>query len=111
MRFDLISNSRDVIVGMRLAGIVGTLVRTPEEAKTAINASLQKEDVAILLINEGLADQIEDTIDELKNHCGTPLVVVIPDRKSSGRSHDYITKYIQEAIGLKIQEGPPKDNS
>lgn len=102
MRFELISNSRDALVGMRLAGIVGTLVRTKEDAEKALEESLKKEDVAIILINEGLADKIPESVNKFKNHGGKPLVVVIPDEKSKGRASDSITRYINEAIGLKI---------
>ena len=102
MRFELISNSRDAIVGMRLAGIVGTLVRTEADAEKALAESVAKEDVAIILINEGLADKIPESVNKFKNHGGKPLVVVIPDGKSEGRAADSITKYINEAIGLKI---------
>ena len=102
MRFELISNSRDAIVGMRLAGIVGTLVRTEAEAEKALNEAVKKEDVAIILINEGLENKIPDTVNNFKNNGGKPLVVVIPDGKSEGRETNSITKYINEAIGLKI---------
>ena len=102
MRFELISNSRDVIVGMRLAGIVGTLVRTEEDARKALEESVKKEDVAIILINESLANMIPVSVNKFKDSGGKPLVVVIPDGKSEGRAADSITKYINEAIGLKI---------
>lgn len=102
MRFELISNSRDAIVGMRLAGIVGTLVRTEADAEKALNEAVKKEDVAIILINEGLANKIPETVNKFKNNGGRPLVVVIPDGKSEGRATDSITKYINEAIGLKV---------
>lgn len=102
MRFELISNSRDAIVGMRLAGIVGTLVRTESDAEKSLKEAVKKEDVAIILINEGLANKIPEAVNKFKNNGGRPLIVVIPDGKSEGRAADSITKYINEAIGLKV---------
>ena len=102
MRFGLVSNSRDVIVGMRLAGIVGALVRTREEAVAAVKNVINEEDVAIVLINEGLANLIPEEVNKFKENSGRPLIVVIPDGKSEGRATDSITKYIRDAIGLKI---------
>ena len=102
MRFELISNSRDVVVGMRLAGIVGTLVRTEADAERAIEEAVKKEDVAIILINEGLANKIPESVNKFKDNGGRPLIVVIPDGKSEGRAADSITKYINEASGLKV---------
>lgn len=102
MRFGLISNSRDVIVGMRLAGIVGKLVRTADEALAALEKVISEEDVAIVLINEGLANVIPDEVNKFKETHGRPLIVVIPDGKSEGRATDSITRYIRDAIGLKV---------
>lgn len=34
--------------------------------------------------------------------CHIPLVVEIPDRHSTGRSSDSITRYIREAHGVKL---------
>ena len=102
MRFELISNSRDAFVGMRLAGILGTLVRTEDEAKKALANAVQKDDVAIILINEGLATKMPNIVNEFKNSSGRPRIVVIPDGQSGERSTNSITKYIEEAIGLKM---------
>ena len=102
MRFELISNSRDAMVGMRLAGIVGTLVRTKADAEKALGEAVKKEDVAIILINEGLAKEIPEAVNNFKNNGGRPLVVVIPDGQSEGGLADSITNYINEAIGLKV---------
>lgn len=102
MRFELISNSHDVIVGMRLAGIIGTLVRTEQEAKKALIEVMNKCDVAIVLINESLAEEIPEVVSELKKRIVKPLVVVVPDGKTIKKPRCPITKYIKEAIGLKI---------
>lgn len=102
MRFELISNSRDVIVGMRLAGIIGTLVRVKQEAKKALIKAMNKRDVAIVLINESLAEEIPEVVSELKKRIVKPLVVVVPDGKTIKKPRRPITKYIKEAIGLKI---------
>ena len=55
-----------------------------------------------LRITEHLADQCRDVIAPLKLTAQRPLVVEIPDRHSTGRAPDSITRYIREAIGVKL---------
>ena len=56
----------------------------------------------MLLITERLPALCADQIAPLKLTAQRPLVVEIPDRHSAGRSSDSITRYIREAIGVKI---------
>ncbi len=102
MRFELISDNTDTLVGMRLAGITGVIARTPEEVEKLVGDAMKKEDVAIILITEKLAAMCRDYIYGLKSTCQKPLIVEIPDGKSEGRKKNAITDYIREAIGLKI---------
>lgn len=102
MRFELISDNTDTLVGMRLAGIMGVIARTPEEVENAVDSAKKKDDVAIILITEKLVEMCKDYVYNLKNTCQKPLIVGIPDGKSKTNKKDAITGYIKEAIGLKI---------
>lgn len=102
MRFELISDNTDTLVGMRLAGITGVIARTPEEVENAVDSAIKKDDVAIILITEKLVEMCKDYVYNLKNTCQKPLIVEIPDGKSKTNKKDAITGYIKEAIGLKI---------
>ena len=57
--------------------------------------------VGILLITESLAEQCADKLAPRKMEGRTPLVVEIPDRHGV-RAKDAITRYIREAIGVKM---------
>ena len=102
MKYFVITDSTDTQVGLRLAGIEGVVVRTPEEARAAIARAQADPEIGILLITEHLAAQYADLIAPLKLTAHTPLVVEIPDRHSTGRASDSITRYIREAIGVKL---------
>ena len=102
MKYFVITDSTDTQVGLRLAGIEGVVVREPEQIRTAIQAAVEDQEIAVLLITEKLAAQCRDLIDPMKLTAQRPLVVEIPDRHSSGRAPDSITRYIREAIGVKI---------
>ena len=39
---------------------------------------------------------------DLKLNRSRPLIVEIPDRHGNGRAKDSITRYVREAIGIKI---------
>ena len=41
-------------------------------------------------------------IDEIKLKRKMPLLIEIPDRHGTGRKKDFITSYVNEAIGLKL---------
>lgn len=102
MRFQLITNDNDTMVGMRLAGISGVMAKTEQETRKALLEAIKMEDVAIVLITENLVNLCRELVYDLKNKCCKPLIVEIPDSKSAGRRKDSITRYIRDAIGLKI---------
>lgn len=102
MCFYLISDNIDTIVGMRLAGIEGTLVHEDSEVEEALLGIVENPEVAVVLITERLVTLCKDLVYDLKLNRKRPLIVEIPDRHGSGRSKDSITRYVREAIGLKI---------
>jgi V/A-type H+/Na+-transporting ATPase subunit F len=102
MKYYVVTDSTDTLVGLRLAGIEGTVARTESEAREALNHALEDRDIGILLVSEHLASLCEREISPLKRNGMTPLVLEIPDRHSAGRASDSITRYIREAIGIKL---------
>lgn len=101
MRYFVISDNTDTHVGLRLAGIEGVIARSREEGLAAIDSALADPTIGILLITEGLAEQCADKLSPLKMGGRTPLIVEIPDRHGT-RNKGAISRYIREAIGVKI---------
>ena len=54
MRYYLISDNVDTMVGMRLAGIDGVLVHEQKEVQTALAEAMDLPDVAVILMTERL---------------------------------------------------------
>ena len=102
MRFYVISDNVDTQVGMRLAGIDGVVVHEPEEVNQALAEAMQMPDIAVILMTEHLVTMCRDLVDDLKLNRSQPLIVEIPDRHGNGRTKDSITRYVREAIGIKI---------
>ncbi|MCX7614362.1 MAG: V-type ATP synthase subunit F [Clostridiales bacterium] len=102
MRYFLISDNTDTLTGMRLAGIEGVVVHERAEVISSIEKVLADHTIGILLITEKLAKLCPEMIYDLKLNRHIPLVVEIPDRHGTGRTPDSITRYVREAIGIKI---------
>ena len=102
MKAFLVSDNHDSLVGMRLAGISGCLVHTSDEAFAAIERALKMKDLAILAITERAAEMAPYLIQQLRERGELPLVVEIPDRFGTKRGPDFLTRYVQEAIGVKM---------
>ena len=101
MKFFLISDNTDAMIGMRLAGIEAKRVTSRDEAEKAFKKALSAEDIGILLITAGVAELCPETVKKLKQS-NRPLLVTIPDGDGNGRNRDSITEYIRDAIGIKI---------
>ena len=97
MKMYLISDNIDTQTGMRLAG-----VHEREELRTALETALADKEIGILLLTEKFGREFPEIVDEVKLHHKVPLIVEIPDRHGTGRKPDFITSYVNEAIGLKL---------
>ena len=102
MKSFLISDNRDTYVAMRLAGINGVLVHEREEILEAMKLALDDSSIGILILTELILEKVEKEVMSLKLHRKYPLIVEIPDRHGQRRDANYITKHINESVGIKI---------
>ncbi len=98
----LISDNVDTYTGMRLAGVDGIVVHERQELYEALTAAMNDKELGIVLLTEKLGREFPDIIDEMKLKRKMPLLVEIPDRHGTGRKKNFITSYVNEAIGLKL---------
>ncbi|NOY09275.1 MAG: ATP synthase subunit F [Spirochaetes bacterium] len=103
MKFFLITDNIDTQTGLRLVGVRGVTVHERDEVLKIIGQLKDKEDIGILLITEKIADLIPDELNKMRLSKKPPLVTVIPDRHGSKRPRDFITRNVQEAIGVRIK--------
>ena len=66
MKFFLISDNTDAMIGMRLAGIEAKRVTSRDEAEKAFKKALSAEDIGILLITAGVAELCPETVKKIK---------------------------------------------
>jgi len=58
--------------------------------------------IGIVLLTEKFGREFPDLVNDVKLNHRQPLFVEIPDRHGTGRKPDFITSYVNEAIGLKL---------
>ena len=102
MKFYLISDNTDTLMGMRLAGIEGVLAHEYSEVTEQLDIAMKDKDVAVILITKKLVDICRDKVYELKLNCPKPLIVEISDRHGNSKIAQTISEYVNEAIGRKI---------
>lgn len=102
MKMFLISDNVDTYTGMRLAGVDGIVVHERGELYEALQKVMEDKSIGIVLLTEKLGQEFPDIINEIKLKRKLPLLVEIPDRHGTGRKKDFITSYVNEAIGLKL---------
>jgi V/A-type H+-transporting ATPase subunit F len=102
MQFYLISDNVDTQMGMRLVGINGVVVHEKEEVKKALDEVLQVKEVGIILMTEKLVRLCDEMVYDIKLNRKSPLIVEVPDRHGTSQITATISRYVQEAIGIKI---------
>ncbi len=102
MKFFLISDNVDTLVGMRLVGIEGVVVHERQEVLLELEKAMQKDENCIILITTKLVELCPGIISDLKLKQLKPLIVEIPDRHGGSNIGEAIDKYVSEAIGIKM---------
>lgn len=102
MKMYLISDNVDTCTGMRLAGVEGCVVHERAELREALKGAIADKEIGIILLTEKFGREFPDIVDDVKLNRRLPLIVEIPDRHGTGRKPDFITSYVNEAIGVKL---------
>ncbi|WGS64311.1 V-type ATP synthase subunit F [Marinitoga aeolica] len=104
MKFFLISDNIDTAAGLRLSGVNGVVVHERNEILEAFNNALNNKEYGVILITELAAEKIPEELKAHKLSGKLPLIFVIPDRHGWRGDKDFITKYVEEAIGVRVNE-------
>ena len=102
MRMYLISDNTDTLTGMRLAGVDGVIANKKGTLEKALNEVLKDKNIGIVLLTETLGKKYLELVKTVRTEHKKPLLIEIPDRHGTGRRPDFITAYVNDAIGLKL---------
>lgn len=103
MKFFLISDNIDTQIGLRLVGVKGVVVHKKEEVLSVLDEIKKRKDIGVILMTEKIADLVPEETHYLRISKSLPLITIIPDRHGSRRPKDFITRYVREAIGVRIK--------
>ncbi len=102
MKFYLLSDNVDTVMGMRLAGVPGELIHEADEVMAALDAAMDDPETGVILITQKLVTLCRDYIYDLKLNRSRPLIVEIPDRHGGAGVSDAMLGYVREAVGIKM---------
>ena len=98
----LISDNVDTLTGMRLAGVEGAVVHEREALRRELDKACADTDIAIIVLTEKFGREFPELIDSIRLSRSLPLLIEIPDRHGTLRGENFITSYVNEAIGVKL---------
>lgn len=101
MKSFLICNDQETLVGMRLAGVQGTILNDRAAVLSLIEEKIRDDETGIIIITKAIMLLAEKEIMAIKLKSKLKLIVEIP---GAGLNYedDYITRHIRESIGIKI---------
>ena len=103
MKFFLLTDNTDTLMGMRLVGIEGVVIHERNEVIQELDKAVNNKDYAILLITTKLVNLCPEVISELKLKLKRPIILEIPDRHGSTEVGKSIDDYVSDAIGVKLR--------
>lgn len=109
MRAFLISDNIDTLTGFHLSGINGVVLHNSQLIMDKLDELQKNPEISIIIITELAAEKVQDKVREIKISKKLPLIVEVPDRHGSRKDRNYILKYIEQSIGLKIKAGDDYD--
>ena len=102
MRYFVICDEESTLTGLRLAGIEGVLCANKHEVDKSIDAAVEDESIALLLVSENCVEMSRKKLYDIKLSAARPLVVEIPGSDGTIKEKDSITSLIREAIGIRL---------
>lgn len=97
----IISDNEETLIGMKMAGISGEILKDPEVILKKIDQLILDPKIGIIILTHQIKMSIEEEVMKRKLQSRDTLIVEIPGPNESIKS-DFITKYIRESIGLKL---------
>lgn len=102
MKFYVLSDNVDTLVGMRLVGIEGVVIHEQPKLITKLTEVMKDKSIGIILITTKLVNMCPEIISELKLSQSETLIVEIPDRHGGSNIGESINRYVSQAIGIKM---------
>ncbi len=103
VKFYLLSDNVDTLVGMRLVGIEGEVIHERSLFLKRLGEMMNDPTVAVILMTTKLIELAPNVISELKLRSDKTLLVEIPDRHGNSKIGESIDAYVSKAIGVRLE--------
>ncbi len=101
MKYHVIADE-DTVLGFRYAGIDGTVVESPEQARRVFSEVVEDENVGVIIMTEQAADTIPDEVRRILYQSARPVIVRIPGPEGPSATRRTLQEMIQEAVGIRL---------
>ena len=102
MRFYVLSELSDVVLGLRMAGMEGEVVQDAATFEATLARLSDDPEIGVIVDSEGLTRFSPQLLTQWKLKKQRPLLVEIPERGGSSAISQTITDYIVSTIGIRI---------
>ena len=93
----------ETVLGFSLAGVDGIVVHDAASARGALDETMEREDIGIIIITERIATMIREEVNAYFYHSPYPLIVEIPDRLGPLEDRISVRDVVQTAVGVRLE--------
>ncbi len=101
MKIEVIGHP-EAVMGFALVGVQGHVATNEDEVNRALDDTLARKDVGIILVTMDVARLIEPRMDHLKLRSTVPLIVEIPGPEGVSPDQPTLGDIVLRAIGIRI---------
>ncbi len=101
MRSIIVTDNDETIVGLRLAGVEGRLIKNDKDFLNVIDELIADENIGIVMITQGIFTKNQDELLLRKLKEKETLIIEIPGFNEKAKE-SLISEHIQSSIGLKL---------
>jgi len=101
MRYHVIADE-DTVLGFRYAGLDGSVVESPEQARRVFREIVKDENVGVIIMTERAAETIGEEVTRIMYQSVRPVIVRIPGPEGPSPTRRRLEDLIQEAVGIKL---------
>ncbi len=101
MKSIVLAEQKETIVGLRLAGIEGVLIKDVKQVISQVEGFINDPAIGTIMITQRLYDENRSDLDEIKLKLKEKMLIRIPGFNEK-MEESLIYKHIKESVGLKL---------
>jgi V/A-type H+-transporting ATPase subunit F len=101
MKSVVLANQKETIVGLRLAGIKGILIKDPKEVIPKVKELINDPSVGTIMITQALFKANHEGLLEIKLKLKEKMIIKIPGFNEE-MEESLIYEHIKDSVGLKL---------